>query len=78
MLEDSDEEGSLPLLASMALPGNLLNSSKTFADDVQESCFYKALEVFRERTLFANVTNDIQVPYSTAAIMPRNPYLKEW
>lgn len=41
-----------------------------------ESKYFKALELFSTRILFANVANDIQVNYSTAAILPCNPHTK--
>lgn len=63
MLEDVEEGEGIPLLAQMA--------------DTNSS-FFKALVLFKTRTVFANVANDVQVPYPTAAIMPRNPYATEW
>jgi len=42
----------------------------------KESHFFKALSLFKKRVLYANIDNDIQVPYCTAAIVPRNPYKK--
>jgi hypothetical protein len=48
-----------PLLVDMTMP---------------ESSYMQALARFRHRTAIANVRNDIQVVFSTAAIALRNPY----
>jgi len=40
----------------------------------QDSPFYKGLALFSQRLLYAHVFNDLTVPYSTAAILPYNPY----
>jgi len=42
----------------------------------EDSIFMKALKQFEHKILYANVTNDIQVPFSTASILPKNPYLE--
>lgn len=39
------------------------------------SPYYRALARFQQRTLYANVLHDIAVPYSTAAIVPYNPFI---
>jgi hypothetical protein len=59
MLEDGVDGGSDPLLVEMSKP---------------ESEFYQALTKFERRVLYANVLNDLQVPYPTSAIVHRNPY----
>jgi len=61
MLEDETDDG-VPLLVKMTLP---------------ECSFFKALAAFNNRIAYANISNDIQVPYSTASISPRNPYLSK-
>jgi len=53
------EDGNNPLLKQMAS---------------QDSPYYKGLALFSQRLLYANVFNDLTVPYSTAAILPYNPY----
>jgi len=64
MLEDENLSNteSIPILVSMTLP---------------ESSFFKGLELFKKRVAYANIYNDFQVPYSTAAISPYNPYRQE-
>jgi len=60
MLED-DENGQQPYLVELTDP----------------SCnYYKALSRFESRSAYANVSGDYIVPYSTASISPKNPYLK--
>jgi len=36
--------------------------------------FFQALQIFPSRILYANVSHDIQVPYTTSAIVSRNPH----
>lgn len=55
------EDGDEPLLLKMTY---------------EDSIFMKALKLFEYKILYANVANDIQVPYSTASILPKNPYLE--
>jgi len=40
----------------------------------RELSFFKALALFRRRSIYANVLRDLQVPFSTSAIMPYNPF----
>lgn len=56
------EDGDKPLLLQMTKP---------------DSNFYKSLAMFKHRCLYANVTKDLHVPYSTAAISSKNPYLEK-
>jgi len=61
MLEDvPPDTKELPILVKMSSP---------------DSCFFKGLALFNQRIAYANVMSDLQVPYSTAAMVPRNPYL---
>ena len=39
-----------------------------------DSVFVKGLQQFRHLVLYATIEGDNIVPYSTAAILPRNPY----
>jgi pimeloyl-ACP methyl ester carboxylesterase len=39
-----------------------------------EPAFLSALALFQRRVLYANIFNDFQVPYTTAALRYRNPY----
>jgi len=50
------EDGDTPLLVEL---------TKT------DGIFYKGLSLFSHRILYANVLYDVQVPYSTASIMPK-------
>jgi len=58
MLADGDES-TPPLLVRMADPA---------------SKYVKALALFRKRILYVNIAKDFQVPFSTAAMLPYNPY----
>jgi len=55
-----DLEGEEPLLMKMSQHGE---------------SWLEALKLFRQRTLYSNIQNDLQVPYCTSAIVHRNPYL---
>jgi len=59
MLEDNSSEG-VPLLVWMAN---------------KDAIFMKGLAMFQKRVLYANVRNDLSVPYCTASIVHKNPYL---
>jgi hypothetical protein len=59
MLEDTTPQG-VPLLLLMAQ---------------KDTIFMKGLASFQTRALYSNVRNDLQVPYCTAAIVHKNPYL---
>ncbi|KAJ1499323.1 hypothetical protein HMI54_011883 [Coelomomyces lativittatus] len=54
-----EDDATNPILRQMTQPG---------------SSFMKALAMFKQRVTYANVSNDIQVPFSTSAILPYNPY----
>eukprot|EP00698_Gefionella_okellyi_P015490 TRINITY_DN4373_c0_g1_i2.p1 TRINITY_DN4373_c0_g1~~TRINITY_DN4373_c0_g1_i2.p1 ORF type:complete len:319 (+),score=51.14 TRINITY_DN4373_c0_g1_i2:213-1169(+) len=58
MLEDGTD-GVAPILLRMSDP---------------ESSFYRGLKRFRSLRVYAIASGDLAVPYSTAAIVPRNPY----
>ncbi len=71
MLED---DAINPILLKMSQP------SMRYIDfffNLEDSPFIEGLKNFQKRVIYANVLNDIQVPYSTAAITPKNPYLKD-
>eukprot|EP00005_Dracoamoeba_jomungandri_P010366 CAMPEP_0174276212 /NCGR_PEP_ID=MMETSP0439-20130205/60260_1 /TAXON_ID=0 /ORGANISM="Stereomyxa ramosa, Strain Chinc5" /LENGTH=144 /DNA_ID=CAMNT_0015368411 /DNA_START=597 /DNA_END=1028 /DNA_ORIENTATION=- len=55
------EDGRDPLLLEMA---------------DSQSKYYTALSKFKQRTLYCNISSDLSVPYSTAAIQPYNPFLR--
>jgi hypothetical protein len=59
MLEDSTLVG-VPLLVLLAQ---------------KDTIFMKGLAAFKTRILYSNIRNDLQVPYCTAAIVHKNPYL---
>ena len=54
-----EDSSTYPLLLKMSRPTEV---------------FYKALALFKHRVLYSNISWDFQVPYTTSAIMDRNPY----
>lgn len=84
MLEDVTSAG-IPLLVLMSSTGMDKHTSNEqsvlccytfilifYSKDTK---FMKGLERFQTRVLYSNVQNDMQVPYCTAAIVHKNPYL---
>jgi hypothetical protein len=71
MLEDGDD----PLLLRMSRPGKFPVNKKYKL--LADSNFYKSLALFKHRCVYANVVKDLHVPYSTAAISAKNPYLQK-
>lgn len=58
------EDSENPLLVEMADPN---------------SRYFRALQLFKQRILYSNITrSDIQVPFSTAMILPYNPFLEDY
>ncbi len=85
MLEDKEQDEPLlsrmcergsrvpPVIACLVCCPCLTTSTRRCA--LAGSTFYQALALFRRRSIYANVRSDLQVPFSTAAIMPYNPFI---
>lgn len=39
--------------------------------------YFQGLSLFQKRILYCNIANDFQVSFSTAAILPKNPFKDE-